>query len=286
MSPTNERPFQCNVCPLNFTHRHCLTKHLKKVHKVADYSCPYCEKQFNAQRTLHQHIAAKCEDLSFPCEKCPAVFDSGSKLFHHLRRSHPIQCTNCPKTFGSQKSLKKHSFCNLPFQCQLCDQRFPDYRALASHHGAKHSNTTTFKGDDGTFKECDPLRQHIKNEHEQHPAEIDDGYVTQENELITTNAEVSSSTLLYDNLSFDEFLAVLEGGKQERQLPPADPHPTTSLVTLVYQETTLLSEEPLANTVPISEPERRGTLLLENISYPQLLSVLRNPAVLMETSPD
>ena len=312
LSPTNERPFQCKLCLSTFTHRHHLTKHLDRVHGVAHHACPKCDKKFTAQYTLRKHLAGNCEDICFPCQKCPKVFDGYSKLFNHLLQCHPLQCTKCLKTYSSQKRFKWHistctatNNCDTNLSCEKCPRKFERHKQLYNHRYQYHRMKCTLCP--RTFGSQKGLERHKASlchlppgfpdidddaeEPTEHPPEIDDRDHLSHDDEFPTDAKVSP-TVLYDNLTFQDFIAVLEGTGtrvvkiEHDEVPPVPLPANSSMVRLVFQETTMPGEsEALSKADPISEPEGR-TLLLENISYQQLLSVLRNPAVLKDMSPD
>lgn len=56
---TDDRPFQCDVCPHSFHRNHDLKRH-KRIHlEIKPYPCDWCEKRFTRKDALKRHLLVK-----------------------------------------------------------------------------------------------------------------------------------------------------------------------------------------------------------------------------------
>ena len=125
-----KKPFACENCPVRFSLKEKLTRHIATLHTTeTDYACPKCNNTF---------------------------FATDGALTKHLKGFHPelLEQHWSPKRFSNQTSFK---YTLLPsplvvsappedpekkFKCTICDISFSRLNILNRHTNALHASTT------------------------------------------------------------------------------------------------------------------------------------------------
>eukprot|EP00088_Acartia_fossae_P026796 TRINITY_DN27575_c1_g1_i3.p1 TRINITY_DN27575_c1_g1~~TRINITY_DN27575_c1_g1_i3.p1 ORF type:complete len:327 (-),score=24.52 TRINITY_DN27575_c1_g1_i3:230-1177(-) len=103
---TGEKPFECPQCPLRFTQRSNMKKHVKLNHEAnKEFNCEMCEKQFVSTYYLKRHkesvhkmkvsennkdvLQVSDDSRSFRCLYCKVTAKTEKNLNEHMKIFHP-----------------------------------------------------------------------------------------------------------------------------------------------------------------------------------------------------
>ena len=169
---SGDRPFQCNVCSINFEKERHLIAH-QSVHKdERPFTCNTCGKRFKRSDTLgkHQqtHVGLKC----YMCEICGKSYVSKFVLKRHQvvhSDERPFACDLCDRKFRIRYDLTVHKRRHIddkPFSCKECGKKFTNSAHVATHM-LIHKNERSFVCGvcSKSFLRKEHLARHFTNVH-------------------------------------------------------------------------------------------------------------------------
>ncbi|XP_028162909.1 PR domain zinc finger protein 5-like isoform X4 [Ostrinia furnacalis] len=88
-----ERPFQCQLCEMDFFSGAQLKNHMLKHTGVREFQCDVCLKCFGRKNTLREHMRIHQDDRRFKCELCEQAFVQKCAWRNHMRSKHDVVIT-------------------------------------------------------------------------------------------------------------------------------------------------------------------------------------------------
>ena len=107
-----EKPFQCSVCGLCFTHKGLLIGHSRSHTGERPFQCDECGMRYSYASCLRIHKKTHAAVKPFMCEVCGKGFVFRCNLNAHIRThtgEKPYKCKVCEIYFRSATDLNKHS---------------------------------------------------------------------------------------------------------------------------------------------------------------------------------
>ena len=93
---TTANRYHCQHCPLTFSRKECLQRHVQQQHSnnPQRFTCPECGKGFTTTHRLKVHLETVCAEVksSYQCWYCSARFTRHSNRQVHMRRVHGRVC--------------------------------------------------------------------------------------------------------------------------------------------------------------------------------------------------
>lgn len=107
---SDERPFQCPICPRAYKTFQQHKVHLK-THSDEKHICPECGQLFSTRKTYNRHKLVHSDVKKHVCVLCGDKFKRAVALKDHLM-SHfglkPYKCPFCDQSFQYGVILRKH----------------------------------------------------------------------------------------------------------------------------------------------------------------------------------
>ncbi|XP_078606920.1 uncharacterized protein LOC144879392 [Branchiostoma floridae x Branchiostoma japonicum] len=176
----DKRPQQCPHCPLRFTHKGTLSKHLSVHNRPKDWApishkCTQegCTREFPTPSKLRDHLLSHgvCAEPKFQCETCGKFFPRKGQLKKHIMYTHTDashDCKQCDKRFHTDAKLARHVSIaheqKWPLSCEQCGRGFRTRSLLLDHQNIHKENPVKYK-----CEECDKeflvkayFKQHIR----------------------------------------------------------------------------------------------------------------------------
>ena len=191
----NPRPYQCSICPKNYTKYSHLKEHRLVAHiDSKPFRCTLCNNLYKTFKCLKSHSikvhGALCREDSVKFLKC--IETSCAELFYtnesrdsHFEEKHVsngtnkdgrYECDQCLKTYKHRSHLTVHRKSHIsqkPLQCEHCDRTFLVEKNLKLHlqrHADRSKFLKTVKCSEPTcskFFESEEIRDgHFKSKHE------------------------------------------------------------------------------------------------------------------------
>lgn len=150
--PKDQRPAKCDQCPKTFTDIGALTRHVERVHDVAErHFCEVCGKAYSNKYTLWQHVKnhkmVKKTGKIKKLPKCKECGEETSKMRLHMLNIHGVDCgpseedkqmipcEQCKKEVPKYR-MDKHVYLihtRPPISCSICGMTFIRYAARQRH---------------------------------------------------------------------------------------------------------------------------------------------------------
>nr|XP_045604201.1 uncharacterized threonine-rich GPI-anchored glycoprotein PJ4664.02-like [Procambarus clarkii]XP_045604202.1 uncharacterized threonine-rich GPI-anchored glycoprotein PJ4664.02-like [Procambarus clarkii]XP_045604203.1 uncharacterized threonine-rich GPI-anchored glycoprotein PJ4664.02-like [Procambarus clarkii]XP_045604204.1 uncharacterized threonine-rich GPI-anchored glycoprotein PJ4664.02-like [Procambarus clarkii] len=173
--------YKCESCPVMYSQKFNLTKHLASKHQrdangrplTQSLSCPYCAFTTLADYKLKAHIVRRhTVDKPFKCNECSYAATEKTALAKHIRthtRERPYICETCGFHALTLSSLGRHRRSHTgekPFECEQCGQQYADSKRLRDHM-YKHNNVKPYMCHmcGYTCRRKDNLQTHLHNIH-------------------------------------------------------------------------------------------------------------------------
>jgi len=155
---TNEKPYFCRRCPLDFETIIGLKKHVACEHEtnlaqqflpqyILPAKCNVCGVLCSDARSLKRHMNRHLRGKDVPCTKCDFRFPTELELLKHYLKDHVgsndniLECLFCRKRSKALLRLEDHTRGHLGEQnyfCNLCENGFVRQGALKRHIKAVH----------------------------------------------------------------------------------------------------------------------------------------------------
>ena len=137
---SSRSPHTCKICSNVLSSRGALVKHMVTHSDEKPFKCDQCDLQFNQNRDLKTHKMQK-HTMQRPhvCGICGKGFVHKFYLMEHMTYhtgEKQFQCNYCGKTFPCQSSLSKHikrHSTTRNFSCNLCSKAFTVKKDLTAH---------------------------------------------------------------------------------------------------------------------------------------------------------
>ena len=137
---SSRSPHTCKICSNVLSSRGALVKHMVTHSEEKPFKCDQCDLQFNQNRDLKTHKMQK-HTMQRPhvCGICGKGFVHKFYLMEHMTYhtgEKLFQCNYCGKTFPCQSSLSKHikrHSTTRSFSCHLCSKAFTVKKDLTAH---------------------------------------------------------------------------------------------------------------------------------------------------------
>ncbi|KNC25534.1 hypothetical protein FF38_12954 [Lucilia cuprina] len=186
---TQDRMFQCEKCPKNYTQKkyldvHVKTKHTQTIEEKEESKeimpkinrkplCSICGSSFPNKTHLMVHMRRHTGERPFKCDLCERAFPRLVELTYH-RRIHtgekPFECKICGKTFRVSSKMTTHMRSHTdirPYKCTQCERSFKYSKDLNIHfriHTGERPYSCNVCGH--TFTQSNSLKTHrIKLNH-------------------------------------------------------------------------------------------------------------------------
>ena len=95
---TTENRYQCPYCPLSFSQRGNMQRHVQQQHSEMPqrFTCPECHQAFTTKDGMKRHLETVCAEVksSYKCWYCNASFTRHSNRQMHMRKVHGRVCRN------------------------------------------------------------------------------------------------------------------------------------------------------------------------------------------------
>ncbi|XP_065371513.1 zinc finger and SCAN domain containing protein 4D [Calliphora vicina] len=171
--------FKCDDCPMVFSTKSSLERHLRTHRKVektgVTFQCPECRIVVSCSSALRRHMYVHCDEKPFSCNVCEKSFVQKEILKRHMQTHtgiKPHQCPHCERSFAQRVNLTHHInriHLEQPriqqHPCHLCTKRFNHASGL-SRHLASHSGVAFQCSEcDRTFGDRSSVKRHIINMH-------------------------------------------------------------------------------------------------------------------------
>uniref|UniRef100_A0A1B0GKT4 C2H2-type domain-containing protein n=2 Tax=Lutzomyia longipalpis TaxID=7200 RepID=A0A1B0GKT4_LUTLO len=184
-----EKPFECAICGLKYSHLHKIRRHMNKTHIKKSqirlnaykrkYDCPICGKPCNERSRFEDHIETHSNETK-SCSQCPKVFATDRRLQKHVEKMHGEEkypCEICEKRYTTVEGLKKHTRLihtkgGKKFPCDVCGKIFKSNWRKQGHMKA-HSRDYSLH--ETTEKPPRVLRERKKKEPKMLKSTINDG---------------------------------------------------------------------------------------------------------------
>ena len=103
----------CSQCPMQYSSRSNLTRHVNSFHHEVKFKCDQCEKQFSAKPHLRQHIQVIHNGIRIQCNVCQKYFAKTSYMKEHKVNKHSTvrqthKCDTCKAEFTLKCNLARH----------------------------------------------------------------------------------------------------------------------------------------------------------------------------------
>ncbi|XP_064462389.1 zinc finger and SCAN domain-containing protein 22-like [Ornithodoros turicata] len=99
---TDQKPYKCNLCPVEFVRSTHLQSHKKTHMGVRPFKCDLCPSEFTQLHHLKDHIRIHTGERPYKCVLCLAEFRHSTHLRRH-KNTHtgekPHKCNLCPAEF-------------------------------------------------------------------------------------------------------------------------------------------------------------------------------------------
>ncbi|KAM9469809.1 uncharacterized protein Hap1MRO34_011996 isoform 1-T2 [Clarias gariepinus] len=121
------RVFSCSACPLSYTSKIYLHKHIKRCHHEE-----YVRLLKSGEIKYESLVASKNSKKSTAISVC----SSGADAPRPQTQKDPLRCTECGKIFIQRKHLKVHQRVHTgekPYQCSQCGKSFTQQSSLQLH---------------------------------------------------------------------------------------------------------------------------------------------------------
>lgn len=107
-----EKPFVCQYCPMAFSLRCNLKRHIRLHTGEKPFSCQICRETFTLKKNMMEHELLHTGERPHECEWCGLKFSRRSSLVRHARVTHmkdkSFKCEKCNKSFPFSYFLKRH----------------------------------------------------------------------------------------------------------------------------------------------------------------------------------
>lgn len=88
--------YQCSHCPLSFTQKGNLRRHVQQQHSKTPqrFTCPECGNEFTAKQGMKQHLETVCAEVkpAYICVFCSARFTWERSRRYHMQKVHGFGC--------------------------------------------------------------------------------------------------------------------------------------------------------------------------------------------------
>ena len=110
---TDKKPYECNICKLNFARKAALTNHVSRcAHTVEKtYKCDQCEMSLRTRSCLIAHKRRHaCKKPPFKCTDCGKYYRVERQLGHHMYRAiyNPTSCDKTSEGFNAYLRQKEN----------------------------------------------------------------------------------------------------------------------------------------------------------------------------------
>lgn len=141
---TDEKPFQCELCPQAFKFGSSLMRHMRNVHGIVTRDVPDIKTQGSVVQDINSLSPIQGEEKSIK-QKCPICKQKFERLWVHLTNAHlklgSRSCPLCNKGFTERAHLQAHFVVHTgerPFPCDLCPNTFGFRTSLRRHKRDVH----------------------------------------------------------------------------------------------------------------------------------------------------
>jgi len=144
---------KCDICQEEFKQRSAMDQHKRTVHtEDRPYQCPVCPKNYAKSAELKLHNFAHTGETPFSCDLCPATFNRPANLRRHKinhqrnnslsgKRSSIFSCDICTLRFPDALALKCHTEVHgigetsqtAIIICKVCAKTFSSPATLKEH---------------------------------------------------------------------------------------------------------------------------------------------------------
>ncbi|CAG7838014.1 unnamed protein product [Allacma fusca] len=183
---SEERPWNCDLCPATFKHKSDLNGHRKTVHdKIRHFVCQICDQRFGHQCGLRVHLLKHENNRQFVCPVCSKRFITRWHLRKHQTTHKTVKdiiCEICNKGFKKEESLREHVTLHTgekPFSCHICGRKVRVLSNLYKHFQV-HKKNKTWK----SKEDMDALMESTGKV-----------VVTESREIVIPNSKSSNTTL-------------------------------------------------------------------------------------------
>merc|ERR1719427_1079162 len=89
MSKEERKTIPCPSCPITFTLKVNLRRHIQRVHEgLKPHSCDICEKKFASKNEVKEHMTMHTGEKAYKCLDCGKSFSQLSSLYGHRKKNH------------------------------------------------------------------------------------------------------------------------------------------------------------------------------------------------------
>lgn len=169
------KTFKCNSCPIVFSTKASLERHLKVHEKGGNYQCPQCQIALSCNSALRRHMYVHAKQKPFACEVCGKTFVQKEILTRHLlihSGVRPHACPHCERSFSQRINLRHHinrQHLEVPkiqqYPCHLCPKSFQHASGLSRHLASHGGLAFQCSECERTFGDRSSIKRHIANVH-------------------------------------------------------------------------------------------------------------------------